>query len=62
MQKIQTPPYLLLEGLSERTKVYPEISKLLSSEGVLESRYVSDIQMISNLWIAISTLRRNTVA
>ena len=27
---------LLFEGWSERTKVYPEISKLLSSEGVLE--------------------------
>ena len=50
---MQTPPFLLLKGWSERTKVYPEISKMLSSEGVLESRYASDIQIISNLWIAI---------
>ena len=46
---MQTPPLLLLEGWSERTKVYLQISKLLSSEGVLESRYVSDIQLISDL-------------
>ena len=34
----------VLEGWSEPTTVYPEISKSLSSEEVLESRYVSDIQ------------------
>ena len=49
---MQTPSLLLLEWWSEQTKVYPEISELLSSEGVLESRYVSDIQIISK--------RRNT--
>ena len=40
---MQTPPLLLLEGWSERTKGYLEISKLLSS-GVLVSRYVCDIE------------------
>ena len=45
---MQTPPLLLLEGWSEWTKVYPEVSKLLSLEEVLESRYVSKIQIISN--------------
>ena len=49
---MQIPPVLLLDGLSERTNVCPEISKLFSSEGVLESKYVSDIQVISNLLIA----------
>ena len=45
---MQTPPGLLSEGWSERIKLYPEITKLLSSEVVLESRYVSDKQIISN--------------
>ena len=35
---------MLLEGWSERTKLYPEISKLSSSGNVLESRQVSDQQ------------------
>ena len=48
---MQTPPSFLLEGWYERIKVYLEISKSLSSEGVLESRYISDMQIISNLWI-----------
>ena len=43
---MQTPPFLLLEGWSERTKVYPEISKMLSSEGVLEcSWYTNNIKL-----------------
>ena len=43
---MQTPPLLLLEGWTERTKGYPEISKLLSS-GVLVSRYVCDIKIMN---------------
>ena len=38
--------------LPEQTKVHPEISNFLSSEEVLESMYVSDIE--------IQGLRRNT--
>ena len=49
---MQTPPRLLLEGWSERIKLYPEIAKLSSSEVVLESRYVSDQQIMPNLWKA----------
>ena len=50
---MQIPPHLLLEGWLERIKLYPEIVKLSSSEVVLESRYVSDGQILSNLWIAM---------
>ena len=34
---MQTPLRLLLEGWSERTKMYPKISILLSPEGELPS-------------------------
>ena len=47
VKKKQVPPLLFDEG-SESTKVYPEIPKLLSLEGVLESRCVSDMQTTSN--------------
>ena len=50
---MQSLPRLFLEGWSERIKLYPEIAKLSSSEVVLESRYVSDKQIMSNLWIAM---------
>ena len=49
---MQTPPRLLLKGWSERIKLYLEIAKLSSSEVVLESRYVPDKQIMSNLWKA----------
>ena len=44
---MQTPQSLLLEGWLERIKLYPELAKL-SSEVVLESRYVSDNQIMLN--------------
>ena len=51
---MQTPPRLLLEGWSEHIKLYTEIGKSSSSsEVVLESRYVSDKQSMSNLGIAM---------
>ena len=49
---MQTPPWLLLEAWSERIKLYPEIVNLLLSEELLESRYASDKQIMSNLRIA----------
>ena len=44
---MQTLPRLLLEGWSESIKLYPEIAKLLSSEVVLESRYISNNHIMS---------------
>ena len=46
---MQTPPCAFLEGRSKRNKLYAEISQLLSSNGILESRYVSNIRVMSNL-------------
>ena len=40
--------------------LYPEISKFLSPDIVLESRYFSYVQIMSNLWIAIKGLKRIT--
>ena len=37
-------PQLLLDGWSERIKLYPGITKLSSSMGTVESRYVSERQ------------------
>ena len=39
----QTPPSLVLEEWSHRTRLYPGISKLPLTRGVLESRHISDI-------------------
>ena len=50
---MQTPLRLLLGGRSKRINLYPQIAKLLSPEVVLESTYVSDKQIMSNLWIAM---------
>ena len=50
LQKIQTPPLLLLEGWSVRNKQQPGISKFWSSVDVSELRYVSERQIISKLW------------
>ena len=50
---MQTPLYLFLEGWLDCIKLYPKIAKLSSSEIVLESSYVSDKQIMSNLWIAM---------
>ena len=59
---MQIPPRLLFEGWLKRMKLQTEISTFLSSGEVLESRYVSVIQIISNLWIAIYVLRENIFA
>ena len=59
---MQTSPRLLFDGWSERTRLYPSISKLSLLVGILESRQVSDKQIISNLWIAIYALKRNILA
>ena len=45
---MHTPPRLLLERWLERTKLYPEISKLSLSDKVLESKKVAGKQIISN--------------
>ena len=37
-QEIQTPPLLVLSGLSARTKVYPGTSKLPLLDEILESK------------------------
>ena len=39
---MQTSPRLLFDGWSERTRLYPSISKLSLLVGILESRQVSD--------------------
>ena len=49
----------VLDGRSDRIKVYPAIYNLSSSLGVVESRYVSDEQIISNLWSIIHAFKRN---
>ena len=46
---MQAPPRFLFDRSSERTKLYPGISKLLSLCKMLESRYVSNKQIISNV-------------
>ena len=51
---MQTPPRLLLDGWSDRIKLYLKISKLPSSYVMLESRYVSEIQTVSNFDIIVS--------
>ena len=35
---MQTPPHLVLDGLSAHIKLYPGDSKLSSSDGILESK------------------------
>ena len=59
---MQTPPRLFLEGWLEGILFYPEIAKLSSSE-VYSARikYVSDKQIMSNLWIAMYAFRRNNL-
>ena len=46
---MQTPLRFILDGWSERIKVYPGICNLSSSLGIEESRNVSDKQIISSL-------------
>ena len=55
-------PRFLFDGLSERAKLYPVISKLLSSGKIFQSSYVFDKQIISNLWIELHTLKRTSFA
>ena len=50
---MQAPSRLLLDGWSGCIKLCPEISELLSSDAMLESSYVSEIQTISNILTAI---------
>ena len=59
---MQTPPRSLLRGWSERTKLYPHISNVSSSGELLELRYVSERQIISNLWNARYALKRDNLA
>ena len=46
---MQTPPLFELLGWSALIKLYPEILRLLLSEEMVESRYVSLIQVKSYL-------------
>lgn len=45
---MQIPPCLLVDKWSDRIKSYPKISKLQSSEAMLESRNYLKTQTISN--------------
>ena len=56
---MQKYPPLLLDEWLERIKLLPEISTLLSSNGVLESRYISERQIMSNLIITYTFKRCN---
>ena len=47
---MQTLPLLVLVGLSTGTKLYPGNSKLSSSDGILESKSVSERHIIS-IWL-----------
>ena len=46
---MQAPQRLLLDGWSDRIELYPKIFKLPSSDVILESKHVSEIQTISKL-------------
>ena len=58
---MQTPTRLLLRGWSECTKLYPDIPNVSSSGELLELRYVSERQIMSNLWNARYTLKRDNL-
>ena len=58
---MQNPSGLLLSGWWERSKFYPEISKELSLGELLELRYVFERQIMSNLWNAKYTLKRENL-
>ena len=55
----QTPPDILLEGWSDRTELWTWISKLPSFGATPELKYVSDKQIMSNLWTAINAFRED---
>ena len=58
---MQNPSGLLLSGWWERSKFYLEISKELSLGELLELRYVFERQIMSNLWNAKYTLKRENL-
>ena len=58
---MQPPPRFVLDGWSERIKVYPGICNSSSTLVVEESRYVSDKQIISYLWSMIYAFKRNNL-
>ena len=58
LQHTQTPPHFLFDRWSESYKLYHGISKLLSSGKIFESWYISNKQIISNLWIQLYALTR----
>ena len=58
---MQTPPPLLLRGWSEHSKLYPGISNVSSSGELLELRYVSERQILSNLRNARFALKRDNL-
>ena len=58
---MQTLQRLLLREWSEHTKLYPDIPKVWSSGEMLELRYVSQRQIMSNLWNARYALKRGNL-
>ena len=46
---MQTPLRLLLDGWSDRIKLYPDTSKIPSPVAMIESTDVLEMQTISNL-------------
>ena len=59
---MQTRPRLLSRGWPERTKLYPDISNVLSSGELLELRYVSERKIMSNLRNARYAVKRDNLA
>ena len=57
---MQIHPRLLFEGWSDR--IITGYFQIVTSGELLESRYVSDMQIISNLWVAIYAFSRNIFA
>ena len=58
---MQTLQRLLLREWSEHTKLYPDIPNVKSSGEMLELRYVSKRQIMSNLWNARYAIKRDNL-
>ena len=57
---MHTPPYLVLLGWSARIMEYPLTDNALSSFETEESRWVSNIQRVSNLWTTLKACNWET--
>lgn len=59
---MKTPPQILFEEWSDQIKLHQRNLKFLPSDGAIGSKFVFDIQTISNWWKAVQALRRNAFA